>query len=68
MKVNGEEVSVSLPTMQVINDSNCGQSLSHIIQAESADDVVLFKGAKRTCTKECILIINTLTGVCLVDT
>ena len=32
-------------------------------QAESVDDVAIFKGAKRSCTKECILIINTETGV-----
>lgn len=31
MKVNGEEVSVSLPTMQVIHDTGCGKVLFYII-------------------------------------
>jgi ELL-associated factor len=51
MKVNGDEVSVSLP----------------VSQAESSDDVYLFKGARRSCAKECVLIINTTTGEAILE-
>ena len=33
------------------------------MQAESFDDAAMFRGAKRPVQKECILIINKVTGV-----
>lgn len=36
-------------------------------QAESADDVAQFRGPKRPCTRECVLIINTETGEAILE-
>lgn len=36
---------------------------SHYGQAESDDDVTQFRGGKKICQKECVLIINTKTRV-----
>jgi hypothetical protein len=47
----GDEVNVSLP----------------VVQAESADDVAQFRGPKRPCTRECVLIINTETGEAILE-
>ena len=33
------------------------------LQAESFDDAAMFRGAKRPVQKECILLINKVTGV-----
>ena len=37
------------------------------LKAESADDVVQFRGPKRPCTRECVLIINTETGEAILE-
>ena len=37
------------------------------LQAESADDVAQFRGPKRPCTRECVLIINTETGEAILE-
>ena len=34
-----------------------------LLKAETAEDVAVFKGSGKPCRKECILIINTVTGV-----
>ncbi|CAI7993730.1 ELL-associated factor 1 [Geodia barretti] len=47
----GDEVNMSLP----------------VVQAESADDVAQFRGPKRPCTRECVLIINTETGEAILE-
>lgn len=36
-------------------------------KAESADDVSQFRGPKRPCTRECVLIINTETGEAILE-
>ena len=93
LKVEGEEVTVSLPLFQVLllffvfflfsfsfnicisSVFSCVLSFSPLflsltvfsiyfpIQAESLDDVAMFRGAKRPVQKECILMIDKVTGV-----
>lgn len=36
-------------------------------QAESADDAFQFRGPKKPCLKECVLIINTDTGEAILE-
>ena len=36
-------------------------------QAESVDDVAQFRGPRKNCTKECVLIIDTQTGEAILE-
>ena len=42
-------------------------SCKYYLKAESADDVSQFRGPKRPCTRECVLVINTETGEAILE-